>query len=256
MVIILLINNNLLIFIYSPLFPMKKLPSSFFPLGLFAIILSACATPKTAQKAAAKLESGVKYEVRSALAASEAFKPKDIPRYYFSLDVPPNNTSVNDPLISDKSTERTVRTTAYCHSESDHVRYGHLTAAGGDLKFGTVCSAAADWSRYPVGTKFRIANQPGVVYQVDDYGSALVGSGTIDLYRPTPGSMDAWGVREVAIEIIEWGSYEDSVKLMTRSAQYPHVRRMLLDIQRQKNVTMDKGSSLEKASPTSSIASL
>jgi len=235
---------------------MKKLPISFSALSVFILILSACATPKNAQKKAAKLETGVKYEVRSALSAGDTFKPKDIPRYYFSLDVPPNTTPATDPLVTDKSTERTVRTTAYCHSESDHVRYGHLTAAGGDLKFGTLCSAAADWSRYPVGTKFRIASQPGVVYQVDDYGSALVGSGTIDLYRPTPGSMDAWGVREVAIEIIEWGSYEDSVKLMTRSAQYPHVRRMLLDIQRQKNVTMDKGLPSEKASPSSSIASL
>ena len=235
---------------------MKKLPISFSALSVFILILSACATPKNAQKKAAKLETGVKYEVRSALSAGDAFKPKDIPRYYFSLDVPPNTTPATDPLVTDKSTERTVRTTAYCHSESDHVRYGHLTAAGGDLKFGTLCSAAADWSRYPVGTKFRIASQPGVVYQVDDYGSALVGSGTIDLYRPTPGSMDAWGVREVAIEIIEWGSYEDSVKLMTRSAQYPHVRRMLLDIQRQKNVTMDTAFPSEKASPSSSIASL
>ncbi len=238
---------------------MKKLNPPFLALVMSATLLCACSTPKTAHKPA-KLETGVQYEVRTALAKNESFVPKDIPHYYFSLDVPPNIASTDDSSVEDdKSTERTVRTTAYCHSEGDHIRYGHQTAAGGSLKFGSVCSAAADWSRYPVGTKFRISNQPGVVYQVDDYGSALVGSGTIDLYRPTPGSMDAWGVREVAIEIIEWGSYEDSVKLMTRSAHYPHVRRMLLDIQRHKNQNVSKASQPE-TSPrllvSASVASL
>jgi hypothetical protein len=95
-----------------------------------------------------------------------------------------------------------------------------------------VCSAAADWSRYPLGTRFRIKSQPDVVYEVDDYGSALVGSGTIDLYRPTMGSMNAWGVRNVDIEVLHWGSYQASMRMMRDRVQYPHVRHMMLDIQR------------------------
>jgi hypothetical protein len=44
-----------------------------------------------------------------------------------------------------------VRTTAYTHSESDHVQYGRKSAAGNTLKYGSqVRSAAADWSKYPL----------------------------------------------------------------------------------------------------------
>src|SRR6188768_426900 len=71
-----------------------------------------------------------------------------------------------------------VRTTAYTHSESDHIQYGARTAVGTPLKYGSVRSAAADWSVYPVGTIFQIEGSP-YIYQVDDYGSALVGTNTI-----------------------------------------------------------------------------
>jgi len=130
-----------------------------------------------------------------------------------------------------------VRTTAYCQDEADHIPYGNLSAAGNVLKYGDIRSAAADWSKYPVGTRFRIISEPGVIYQVDDYGSALVGSDTIDLYRPTMGAMDSWGVRNVDIEIIEWGSFEDSLRLMEGRTKYRHVRRMVDDIQNKTNQT-------------------
>src|SRR6478672_6997250 len=42
-------------------------------------------------------------------------------------------------------------------------------------------SAAADWSRWPVGTTFRLLST-GQIYRVDDYGWALAGRNTIDLY--------------------------------------------------------------------------
>ena len=57
---------------------------------------------------------------------------------------------------------------------------------GKPLRFGMVRSAAADWSRYPVGTRFRIVGKP-YEYVIDDYGSALVGTDTIDLYKPSGG---------------------------------------------------------------------
>jgi 3D (Asp-Asp-Asp) domain-containing protein len=124
-----------------------------------------------------------------------------------------------------------VRTTAYTHTESDQRSYGVKNAVGTHWKFGSVRSAAADWSRFPVGTQFRIAGQPDVVYEVDDYGSALVGTGTIDLYKPSRALMNNWGVRNVDIEVIHWGSYEKSMELMRDRTQWRHVRTMLEGIE-------------------------
>lgn len=206
-------------------------------LGTIALLasLSSCALPEggfSAQEAenvsGVPLLPGVKYEVRKALAAGVAFKPTEMKRYYFMLEAP------RPPLMSAASIpgqHMKVRTTAYCHDESDHIVYGAKNALGTPLKFGNIRSAAADWSRYPVGTKFRIAGQPGVTYVVDDYGSALVGTGTIDIYKPTRGLMDAWGVRHVDIEVLQWGSYEQSMNIMRDRMKWPHVREMMRGIQ-------------------------
>lgn len=119
-----------------------------------------------------------------------------------------------------------VRTTAYTHNEADHLRYGRKNAIGTRLRYGKVRSAAADWSRYPVGTRFTISGQPGIVYEVDDYGSALVGMGTIDLYKPTFSAMNRWGVRHVDIHVLKWGSVDRSVKILKPRTKWSHVRRM------------------------------
>src|SRR5678816_4659156 len=71
-----------------------------------------------------------------------------------------------------------VRTTAYTHTEAG----GRRNAVGTRLSGKNVKSAAADWSRWPLGTKFRIVGTDEV-FQIDDYGSAPVGTGTIDLYK-------------------------------------------------------------------------
>lgn len=121
-----------------------------------------------------------------------------------------------------------VKTTAYTHLEEDSLQYGNLTALGTPLKsVGEERSAAADWSRYPVGTKFRILGQPQV-YVVDDYGSALVGTDTIDIYQPCFTTMRSWGAPIVGIEVIEWGSVEKSVEILeSRASAAEHVREML-----------------------------
>lgn len=124
-----------------------------------------------------------------------------------------------------------VRTTAYTHSESDHIIYGARTAVGTPLKFGQVRSAAADWSVYPVGTIFQIEGSP-YIYQVDDYGSALVGTNTIDIYQPNRESMNAWGVRNVNIRVLRWGSFSKSVAIMKDRGKYDHVRKMVQRINR------------------------
>jgi 3D (Asp-Asp-Asp) domain-containing protein len=135
-------------------------------------------------------------------------------------------------VVSRKSTRITgVRTTAYTHSESDHIIYGARSAVGSQLKFGTVRSAAADWSVFPVGTIFQIEGTP-YIYQVDDYGSALVGTNTIDIYQPTKAHMNAWGVRNVNIRVLKWGSFSKSVAILKDRQAYGHVRRMVSRISR------------------------
>ncbi len=212
--------------------------------AVFALVLgiSSCALPpgsfSTAKpkgtKTGSPLQPGVRYEVRKALTAKVPFRPEKMERYYFVVEAsrPPMLAAAN------KSSHRmNVRTTAYCHDESDHLAYGARNALGTPLKFGTLRSAAADWSRYPVGTRFRIHGQPGVIYEVDDYGSALVGTGTIDIYKPTRGMMNAWGVRHVDIEVLEWGSWERSMDIMRDRMKWPHVRAMMRGIEERLQLT-------------------
>jgi 3D (Asp-Asp-Asp) domain-containing protein len=122
-----------------------------------------------------------------------------------------------------------VRTTAYTDTESDHLQYGAQSACGTPLQYGVVHSAAADWSRWPQGTVFRIA-ETGETCQVDDYGWALAGTNTIDLYKPDRASMNAWGTHRVTIEILHWGDPWDSYKILAPRNSYAHVRRMLKEI--------------------------
>ena len=196
---------------------------------------------------------------------------------------------------------QSVRTTAYTHTESDHLAYGDHNALGGTLRAaatgnGTVSSpdpaavpstpilqpdgrmtspgeggyqgpgvgpvasdpptpevpapeaartlgdgrgpipaagvgsAAADWSRWPAGTVFRIA-ATGQVYKVDDYGWALAGRNTIDLYQPTRAAMNAWGTRRVEIEILRWGDPAESLRMLRRHQGYRHIHRMVLELE-------------------------
>jgi len=91
-------------------------------------------------------------------------------------------------------------------------------------------SAAADWSRWPAGTTFRII-PTGQLYKVDDYGFALSGRNTIDLYMPSKSSMNQWGVRTVQIEILQWGSDRESLRLLAPHQSYRHIRRMVLELE-------------------------
>jgi 3D (Asp-Asp-Asp) domain-containing protein len=188
-----------------------------------------------------------------------------------------------------------VKTTAYTHTESDHLAYGNRTALGGRLhaasgairraeytpravavngddpaefrrasysgpalekfslketkttklvktKRGTkrvvvttkpqIGSAAADWSRWPAGTVFRLIST-GQVYRVEDYGWALAGRNTIDLYMPSRGSMNSWGAREENIQILQWGDPNESLRLLQGHQGYRHIRRMVLELQGQ-----------------------
>ena len=145
--------------------------------------------------------------------------------------------SVPRTPVGDRPTNQImmVRTTAYSHLEADSLQYGRKSAAGNNLQYGSqVRSAAADWSKYPMGTRFMIEGLP-YQYVVDDYGSALVGTETIDIYKPDMRTMGQWGVRNVPVKVLEWGSFEESRKILdgrkhVRHAD--HVRQMLREIER------------------------
>jgi 3D (Asp-Asp-Asp) domain-containing protein len=124
-----------------------------------------------------------------------------------------------------------VRTTAYTDSESDHKKYGQASAQGTRLRYDAIHSAAADWARWPCGTRFRIV-ETGELCQVDDYGWALAGTNTIDLYKPSFAAMNGWGVHRVHIEILEWGDPWQSYRHLKPVKRYRHVARMMWEIRR------------------------
>ena len=215
--------------ITAPLLAVASLGGLLFP--------SCTLTQKDLQ--VSKLEDGVKYEVRTALPPEKPFSPETIQTRYFtysSAPVPPapgaTTPHPRPPLMLTGTSQMKVRTTAYCHTEDDHISFGSLSALGTPLRFGRLRSAAADWSRYPVGTLFRIADIPDVIYQIDDYGSALVGTDTIDLYKPTQDHMNEWGVRHVDIEVLHWGSYARSMDVIRDRTRFPHVQEMFDDLNR------------------------
>jgi 3D (Asp-Asp-Asp) domain-containing protein len=138
------------------------------------------------------------------------------------------------PIYSFSERHRVVRTTAYTCSECDHLIYGSKNAAGTDLRYSDrVRSAAADWSFYPVGTVFRVKGMP-YLYVVDDYGSALTGTGTIDFYKPSKDVMNKWGRRNVEISVVQWGSFKRSAEILSARTKFPHCRQMLANITRQR----------------------
>jgi len=97
------------------------------------------------------------------------------------------------------------------------------------LKIG---SAATDWSRWPAGTTFRLLST-GQIYRVDDYGWALSGRNTIDLYMATPREMSSWGARQEPIQILDWGDAQESLRLLAPHQDHRHIKRMILELEGQ-----------------------
>jgi 3D (Asp-Asp-Asp) domain-containing protein len=155
----------------------------------------------------------------SALIAAAVGKPKD---------------KHSMPVYSFSERHRVVRTTAYTCSECDHIQYGSKNATGTALRYtDRVRSAAADWSFYPVGTVFRVKGM-NQLYVVDDYGSALTGTGTIDMYKPSKELMNKWGRRNVEISVVQWGSFKRSAEILSQRTKFDHCRQMLANITRQR----------------------
>jgi 3D (Asp-Asp-Asp) domain-containing protein len=91
-------------------------------------------------------------------------------------------------------------------------------------------SAAADWSRWPAGTVFRLIST-GQNYRVEDYGWALAGRNTIDLYMPNQREMNSWGARQETIQVLQWGDPQESLQFLSRHQDYKHIRRMVLELE-------------------------
>jgi 3D (Asp-Asp-Asp) domain-containing protein len=204
-------------------------PISLTYFSMAAVLLTSCATSEIAVVPKSKIGSSpVSKATKSApvtaaspsseVVAAATAKPRDkhsMPVYAFS------------------ERRRVVRTTAYTCTEDDHLVYGNKNATGTPLRYTNhVRSAAADWSFYPVGTTFRIKGLP-YLYVVDDYGSALTGTGTIDLYKPNKAVMNQWGRRNVEITVVQWGSFDRSAKLLSSRTRFRHCRAMLANIIRQ-----------------------
>ena len=134
-----------------------------------------------------------------------------------------------------------VRTTAYTRIEKG----GHRNALGKYLSGRHVMSAASDWSRFPLGTRFRIVDTKEE-FIIDDYGTALIGTSTIDLYKPTKLEMKRWGVRNVDIDILQWGSEEQSLKVLGPRAKHQTPRRMIAALQKKNVVRASKVASASK----------
>lgn len=136
------------------------------------------------------------------------------------------------PFYPASERTRLVRTTAYTQTESDHIEYGAMNAAGTPLRYtDRVRSAAADWAVYPLGTVFRIKGM-NQLFVVDDYGSALTGTNTVDIYTPSKEHMGAWGKRNVELTVVQWGSYARSAEVLSKRTQFPHCAQMYAAINR------------------------
>lgn len=126
-----------------------------------------------------------------------------------------------------------VRTTAYTPHERNGG--GVYSAMGNRLRYGnSLYSAASDWSWLPLGTVFKMRSN-GRTYVIEDYGSALVGRKTIDLFTPNGRLMRAWGVRHEAIEVLKLGSFDRSLAVLeSRQRGAGHVRRMVAALRKRK----------------------
>lgn len=198
-------------------------------LALVAALFTSCGSsaPQILSKSSINHGSGI-------FAKKESFNlpPASSTAVSASTGKPRDKHSMPVYAFSDRN--RIVRTTAYTCSECDHLVYGSKNATGTYLRYSDrVRSAAADWSFYPVGTTFRIKGLP-YLYVIDDYGSALTGTGTIDIYKPSKEVMDQWGRRNVEISIVQWGSMTRSADILSQRTQFSHCKTMLSNIVRQR----------------------
>lgn len=137
----------------------------------------------------------------------------------FSMDKPKKGTRVTTTTVT---TTRVTKTTVPTRGAKRAIAVSRSPARIG--------SAAADWSRWPMGTTFRVLST-GQMYRVEDYGWALSGRNTIDLYMANQRDMNAWGARQEPIQVLQWGDREQSLQFLRGHQDYKHIKRMVLELE-------------------------
>lgn len=138
----------------------------------------------------------------------------------FSVDKPKKATRVTTTVTTPRVTKTTKATTTARGTK-------RAVAVSKPPRIG---SAAADWSRWPMGTTFRLLST-GQMYRVEDYGWALSGRNTIDLYMANQRDMNAWGARQEPIQVLHWGDPQQSLQILQSHAEHKHIKRMVFELQ-------------------------
>jgi 3D (Asp-Asp-Asp) domain-containing protein len=161
--------------------------------------------------------------IHRAEAVTRATLAYEVPRA-----LPVNETASHPPQLQPFSMEETRTVTRTSKRAAKTPR--SVKRAVGVSRPPQIGSAAADWSRWPAGTVFRLLST-GQNYRVEDYGWALSGRNTIDLYMANQREMNSWGAREEAIEILQWGDPQESLQFLRRHQDYRHIKRMVLELE-------------------------
>jgi len=161
--------------------------------------------------------------IHRAEAVTHATLAYEVPRA-----IPVNETASHSPQLQPFSMEETRTVTRTSKRAAKTPR--SVKRAVAVSRPPQIGSAAADWSRWPAGTVFRLLST-GQSYRVEDYGWALSGRNTIDLYMANQHEMNSWGARQEAIEILQWGDPQDSLQFLQRHQDYRHIKRMVLELE-------------------------
>ena len=124
-----------------------------------------------------------------------------------------------------------VRTTAYTHTEADHLAYGTKNA------FGTGLSYTPEYHsvRQPTGRSFRWERSSRSRVMTGSSSSTTTAAHwsapkLIDLYFPDRKRMNNWGSRIVNIEVLELGSFQTSFRVLAERGKHPHCLKMMASL--------------------------
>jgi 3D (Asp-Asp-Asp) domain-containing protein len=165
-------------------------------------------------------------------AAGPPIHRAEVARRAIPVDAAPRAVSVDEtasysPKLQPFSMEETRTVTRTTKRGAKTIRSVKRAVVVSKPRIG---SAAADWSRWPAGTAFRLLST-GQIYRVDDYGWALAGRNTIDLYMSNQREMNSWGARQETIQILQWGDPQESLQFLRRHQDYKHIKRMVLELE-------------------------
>lgn len=127
-----------------------------------------------------------------------------------------------------------VTTSAYTHSEDPkwwrYTAINKLAQYNDGKNPNKPISCAANWSKYPPGTKFQI---DGKYYEVHDYGSFVTDYPfRIDIYVPSKQAVNNWGLKKKDITVVKMWDFEKARKILSEPARkkFPFVRNMLANL--------------------------